>query len=700
MLKLGSLGAWIVLVGTPLSFAAPKVKPDQFLYGASVYPDLQTRAEWNRMLDAFEKAHFKVVRVGESSWGNLETAPGRFTFGWLKDFLDDLNRRGMKAILGTSSYIAPQWLAAKHPEILVETQPGLRVHSMSRKAACLNDPLYRQAVRDYVQALGSAFKEHPAVIGWQLDNEIEFLVDKVCYNPACERAWHAWLHKTYRTPEEFNRRLDLVSWGMRFPSLDIVEQPTVTLDGNLPALRLAHLHFRRDVILDFLHEQAATLRSAGVTQWITTDWNTVWNALADDPKARESVDVAGLNFYQPTAEKPDYWTTLAWQLDMHRSAYGLGQFLVTETRVGVAGSTAMSDPFPTRDQFRMWMLQPAAYGAFGLMYWSGNRWRGGHWPHWGGVLDWTGQPEPDFPWVAELGAFFEKWSGRLLRNPVKATAAVITDFDQRAALGVYQHTPASLKVLPETFDAFHRLGVGVDSISVREAAEPGRLTKYKLVILAAATALDRPGLPEVLRDYVAAGGNVVVTPFTAYQSWDGVFRHDGFGANLKNLTGAVARTAWRMGTSAEDGRKDQQVQWMGAVSPVGIDGYCEYLDVLPGAEVIGRFKSTEEVLNGQPAATRKRIGKGSVIKLAFWPADDSLLKLFQQLAPTPGSVLGAPVPAGVQAVPRTDESLFVINTSARPATVSLVRSSSDVISGKRVARTVQLAGYQVLWLTR
>jgi hypothetical protein len=26
--------------------------------------------------------------------------------------------------------------------------------------------------------------------------------------------------------------------------------------------------------------------------------------------------------------------------------------------------------------FVMWMLQPAAYGAFGLMCWYGNRWHG------------------------------------------------------------------------------------------------------------------------------------------------------------------------------------------------------------------------------------------------------------------------------------------------------------------------------------
>jgi hypothetical protein len=102
-----------------------------------------------------------------------------------------------------------------------------------------------------------------------------------------------------------------------------------------------------------------------------------------------------------------------------------------------------------------------------------------------------------------------------------------------------------------------------------------------------------------------------------------------------------------MGTSADKGREDQQVSWMDRVSPVGIDGYCEYLQVQPETEVIAHFKSGEPVLDGQPAATRKRVGKGSVIKLAFWPGDDSVLKLFGELSsalPSSGrGVYGAPI---------------------------------------------------------
>jgi len=695
---LKALATLAIAFSLPLLAAEPAVSIDRFLYGASVYPELQTREEWNRMLDEFQKARFTVVRVSESSWGNLETAPGKYNFGWLKDFLDDVHRRRMKAILGTSSYIVPQWLAEEHPDILMQVEPGVPANPHSRHSVCLNHPVYREAVRRYVLALGRAFKDHPAVIGWQLDNEIEHKVNRICYNPACERAWHDWLKKTYRTADEFNQRLLLVSWGMKVGTLDKVPLPGHPIDGALPALRLANLHFRRDTILTFFGEQTRALREAGVKNWITTDWNTYFTAIADDPLARKALDVASLNFYQPSAENPDFWDTLAWHLDMHRSAHGLGRFMVTETRVGVAGDTVMFDPFPKHDQFRMWMLQPAAYGAFGLMFWSGNRWQGGHWPHWGGILDWTGRPEPDFSWLVEIGVFFDKWSDRLVRNPVKATAAVITDFDQRAALEIYKHTPSSPRVVPEAFDALHRLGIGVDSMAVDQAVLPGKLAPYSLVVIPAATALDDPTLPAVLKTYVENGGNVVVTPFTAYMSWDGVFRKDGFGANLAELTGASARTARRMGTSADKGREDHHVAWMGRTSAVGIDGYCEYLDVQPGAEVMGRFQSSEPVLNDQPAAVRRRHGKGSAIKLAFWPKDDSVAQLFRSLVPAAGDLLAAAAPRGVQAVPRTDGSLFVVNTRPEPVEVRLSRPAADRITGRKLAGAARMKAYEALWI--
>src|SRR5271157_6154820 len=103
--------------GSPQAVAKSQLKNTQFFFGASVYPELQTKDEWNKMLEHFQRAHMNGVRVSESSWGNLETASGKYNFAWLRSFLDDLEKQNMKAVLGTGSYIPPQWLGAGNPAI-------------------------------------------------------------------------------------------------------------------------------------------------------------------------------------------------------------------------------------------------------------------------------------------------------------------------------------------------------------------------------------------------------------------------------------------------------------------------------------------------------------------------------------------------------------------------------------------------------
>ena len=161
------------------------------------------------------------------------------------------------------------------------------------------------------------------------------------------------------------------------------------------------------------------------------------------PWPASSMDIAGLNDYQPREDDPNFWMNFTWHQDMHRTAYGRTHFITTENRFGVTGDTRISDPSPTREQFLMWGLEAAAFGTCGLFYWTGNRWRGGHWPQWGGLLDWSGHPEPDFDWAVELGRIFAQWGKHLIDNPVKATAVVLTDFNQRAALEIYPHIISS-----------------------------------------------------------------------------------------------------------------------------------------------------------------------------------------------------------------------------------------------------------------
>jgi beta-galactosidase len=350
----------------------------------------------------------------------------------------------------------------------------------------------------------------------------------------------------------------------------------------------------------------------------------------------------------------------------------------------------------------MYGLEAAAFGTCGLFYWSGNRWRGGHWPHWGGLLDWSGHPEPDFDWAVESGEVFQKWGKHLIDNPVKATAVVLTDFEQRVALEIYPHIKPSPSVLRESFDVLHRLGIGVDSMNLTRAAVASNLTKYSLVLVPAATALDDPKVTASLTSFANDGGTVVITPFTAYMDENGVFRGDGFAANLRELSGGLVRTIRWMGLEPVGQRKDPEVEWKGGrmegISPVGLEGYCEFMEVDPGVEIIATFKSRQAIPDGRPAVTRRKLGRGTVVKLGFWPSDDSFLRLIRGLIPDSQTLLAAALSSGALAVPHTDNSLFIVNTTRQEMALTLARGAKDRLSEAIVNGTTKLNPFRVLWL--
>jgi beta-galactosidase GanA len=122
------------------------------------------------------------------------------------------------------------------------------------------------------------------------------------------------------------------------------------------------------------------------------------------------------------------------------------------------------------------------------------------------------------------------------------------------------------------------------------------------------------------------------------------------------------------------------------------------MEVRPEAQVIARFESGESYLNGRPAATVRKMGDGMVFRLAFWPGDDSLVRLMSHLAGGPSAPLKFHVPPGVIAVPRTDGSMFLVNTGERPVTIPLTRAATDQVSGEKVPAQFSLRAFGVAWL--
>src|SRR4051812_4236659 len=145
--------------------------PERVLYGVAYYAEYQPYDRLERDLDLMAEAHLSVIRVGESVWSTWEPEDGRFDLDWLQPVLDGAHARGISVVLGTPTYAVPPWLARRYPEIAGEPATGHRMPWGGRQEGDYTHPAFLFHAERVVRAVLGRHAAHPAVIGFQVDNE-------------------------------------------------------------------------------------------------------------------------------------------------------------------------------------------------------------------------------------------------------------------------------------------------------------------------------------------------------------------------------------------------------------------------------------------------------------------------------------------------------------------------------------------------
>ena len=144
---------------------------DRVLFGAAYYHEYQPHDRLEQDLDLMAAAHFSVIRVGESVWSTWEPENGQFDLDWLQPVLDGAHQRGIGVLLGTPTYAVPPWLVRLYPEITGERKTGQRIGWGARQEVDFTHPAFRFHAERVIRKISSRYADHPAVIGFQVDNE-------------------------------------------------------------------------------------------------------------------------------------------------------------------------------------------------------------------------------------------------------------------------------------------------------------------------------------------------------------------------------------------------------------------------------------------------------------------------------------------------------------------------------------------------
>ena len=259
--------------------------------GVAYYPEAWPRERWDEDIALMRAAGINLVRMGEFAWARFEPGEDRFDLGWWTDICDRMRRAEIQVLACTPSAAPPAWLTSRHPEVLAVAADGSRPPHGLRRHYCPNAPHYRERVAKVNRRIADAVRGNPAVIAWQIDNEIApepFL----CHCEVCAAGFREWLRARYGTLAALND-----AWGNAFWSGDFSDWEQIRPPRYRPSWRLDYQRFQDVSFRDFIQGQAATLRA------VRADWTVLanlWvglNPIADAALLNEGLDVAAYDGY-------------------------------------------------------------------------------------------------------------------------------------------------------------------------------------------------------------------------------------------------------------------------------------------------------------------------------------------------------------------------------------------------------------------
>jgi beta-galactosidase len=157
------------------------------LLGVCYYPEHWPEERWSEDARLMAELGLRFVRIGEFAWSRLEPARDRFEWGWLDRALDVLSMAGLQVVLATPTAAPPKWLVEQRPDILAWDEEGRPRCFGSRRHYCFASPAWREETARICLIMAERYGRHPAVVGWQLDNEYGAHDTVLSYAPIAAR---------------------------------------------------------------------------------------------------------------------------------------------------------------------------------------------------------------------------------------------------------------------------------------------------------------------------------------------------------------------------------------------------------------------------------------------------------------------------------------------------------------------------------
>jgi beta-galactosidase len=637
------------------------------------------------------EAGFNVVRLAEFPWSKMEPEEGQYDFDWLDRAISILATHDIHVILGTPTASPPPWLMSQHPDIFRVREDGRRVTFGNRREYCPNNPVYHDYSQRIVTRMAEHYAGHPAVIGWQIDNEFG---DR-CYCPICVEAFQHWLRSKHEDLDELNQKWGTIFWSHVYNDWAEIPVPLTTGGSPNPGLALDFYRFSSDSYVAYQQLQIDILREKCPHHFITHNlMGFGYDQLNYFDLARNLDLVTWDNYrryqWRMQAEVDPGEAALA-----HDTMRGLKHqnFWVMEQQAGPGGWEFVSVA-PRQGELSLWAYQSIAHGADGIIFFRWRTARFGVEEYWHGLLDHDGYLSRRYQEIKQMGAEIKKIGGQIYGSVVKSAVAMMLPYDSRFAFQIQANNPQFdyPHHFYQLYQALHRRHVAVDIVSPTDD-----LSGYKLVV-APALHLVTETVAKNLERFVQAGGVLVVTPRTGVKDEANAVVNQRLPGLLAEL-GGVEVEEYDSLVAKMSNELEFTLSELAANAPVPTGVWCDILKP-NNATVVARY--TQDYYAGKPAITLNQFGQGQVLYVGtlgdhrlYDPLANWLLDL-SRIQP----ILTAP--NGVEVTERwqgEQRLLFVLNHSNEVQNVNLDSQYVDFLNGaSTLTGTVTIAPKEILVL--
>lgn len=490
---------------------------DSILYGVAYYPEYMPTDRLDTDVQLMHDAGITVVRVGESTWSSWEPRDGDFQFLWMERVLDRLQQAHIKVILGTPTYSIPTWLYKEHPEILVThletpaaplfdpmlpTYPGVSTpggYGVRQNYDFLN-PDFRRAAERVIREIVSHFKDHPAVIGYQIDNETFPTGVSTKYTQA---AFLERLKQKFKTTDAMNKAWGLVYWGQLVDTWDDLPPR----DGIInPGYKLEWENFQHEIVTDYLAWQAKIVNEyKRPDQFITHDFSGGVHTNLDQWAIGRNLDIVSSNTYFGTQE--EFAPTEMWLAgDLARSLKHTNYFITETNAQSIGWDSRTQYPFYP-GQLRLAVYTNLAAGANMVEYWHWSSLHYGQETYWRGVLSHDLEPNRTYHEVAQVAGELKKVGPQLVNLKPDNKVAILFSADSANALSYMRFSDrvSYMTLLRQMYNALSALNVEPDIVPAGDA----NLARYKVLLIPSLYSASDASLKQV-SDYVRNGGQVLM----------------------------------------------------------------------------------------------------------------------------------------------------------------------------------------------